>query len=87
MNKFSSLLAFLLLINGGLWARPADTVQLLGQWASVLPVPSGSRQVRIHISQQADGTPMAVLRIDAHHLDNSPMRMHSNADSITFVAD
>ena len=50
MNKFSSLLAFLLLVNGGLWAKPANTVQLLGQWAGVLPVLGGSRQVRIHIS-------------------------------------
>ncbi len=87
MNKSIGLLIILLLFCNTLKAGPTDARPLLGQWAGALPVPGGSRQVSIHISQQADGTPMAVLRFDAHHLDSGQMRMHSNADSITFVAD
>jgi hypothetical protein len=87
MNKLISLLVILLSFNGILKAASTDAAHLLGQWAGVLPVPGGSRQVTIFVSQEADGTPTALLRIDAHRLDNSPMRVRSNADSISFVAD
>nr|MDQ2795113.1 hypothetical protein [Bacteroidota bacterium] len=87
MNKLIGLLAILLLFNGSLWAAPLDAPHLLGQWAGVLAVPGGSRQVNILISQQADGTPTALLRIDAQRLDNSPMQMRTSADSITFLAE
>ncbi|MCI1188048.1 alpha/beta hydrolase [Hymenobacter sp. DH14] len=87
MNKLISLLAILLSCSSALKAAPTAAPHLLGQWAGVLPVPGGSRQVAIFVSQQADGTPTAVLRIDAHRLDNSPMRVRNTADSISFVAD
>ena len=87
MKNFFTLLALLLSSGSSLWAENLNTTQLLGQWAGVLPVPGGSRQVTILVSQQADGTPTARLRIDAQRLNNSSMRIHSSADSITFVAD
>lgn len=87
MKRIISLLAILLLCGSPLWADVLNTEQLLGQWAGALPVPGGSRQVTILISQQADGTPTARLRIDAQRLDNSLMRVRNSADSITFVAD
>ena len=87
MSRIISLLATLMLSTGVLWATPADVLPLLGQWAGVLPVPGGSRQVMIVVSQQADGTPVARLRIDAQRLDNSSMRVHSSADSVAFVAE
>lgn len=87
MNKLISLLAILFLFNNALWAEPGSVLPLLGQWAGVLPVPGGSRQVTIFVSQQADGTPTARLRIDAQRLDNSPMQVRSGTDSVTFVAD
>ena len=87
MKKLLSLVAFMLLPGGLMWAGTLDTAQLLGQWVGVLSVPGGSRQVTILVSQQADGTPTARLRIDAQRLDNILMRVHDGADSITFVAD
>ncbi|GAB3877395.1 alpha/beta fold hydrolase [Hymenobacter segetis] len=68
-------------------AAPIGTGQMLGQWAGALPVPGGSRQVFISVSAQADGTPTAVLRMDAGRLHNSPMRVVSTADSVVFYAD
>ena len=87
MKKIIGLLAFILSSSSALWANPLDAKQLLGQWAGVLAVPGGSRQVTILVSQQADGTPTARLHIDAQRLDNSLMRVRSGSDSITFVAD
>ena len=88
MKNFFYLLACILFgISGSALAEALDASQLLGQWAGVLSVPGGSRQVTILISQQADGSPTAVLRIDAHRLDKSLMRVRNGADSITFVAD
>ena len=87
MKKIISLLTFMLLSGSTLWANTLDAAQLLGQWTGVLLVPGGSRQVTILISQQADGTPTALLRINAHRLDNSQMRVRNSADSISFVAE
>ena len=60
---------------------------LTGKWNGVLPVPGGSRQISITVSQQADATMAAVLHIAASRLNNSPMRVVSNADSVVFYAD
>jgi dienelactone hydrolase len=68
-------------------AASIGTGQMLGQWAGALPVPGGSRQVSISVSALADGTPTAVLRMDAGRLHNSPMRVVSTADSVVFYAD
>ncbi|GAB3859534.1 alpha/beta fold hydrolase [Hymenobacter terrigena] len=68
-------------------AAPIGKDQMLGQWAGSLPVPGGSRQVVISVSALADGTPTAVLRMDAGRLHNSPMRVVSSADSVIFYAD
>lgn len=89
MKTLISLLALLVLSTGALWATPAEVQALVGQWAGVLPVPGGSRQVTIVVSQQADGNATARLRIDAQRLNNSVMRVYNNAssDSIAFVAD
>ena len=87
MNKLIGLLAILFLFSSALWAAPSVTPPLLGQWAGVLAVPGGSRQVSILVSQQADGTPTALLHIDAQRLNNSPMRVRSGPDSVTFMAD
>lgn len=82
---FCLLASAFLFINSAL-ANTLDTAQLLGQWTGALLVPGGSRQVNIIVSRQADGSPAAVLRTDAHRLDNSPMRVLRGTDSITFVA-
>ncbi|MBH8558602.1 serine aminopeptidase domain-containing protein [Hymenobacter negativus] len=68
-------------------AAPIGTGQMLGQWAGTLPVPGGSRQVFISVSALADGTPTAMLRMDAGRLQNSPMRVVNTADSVVFFAD
>ena len=89
MKKIISLLALLMLSTGALWAAPTEVQALLGQWAGALPVPGGSRQVMIVVSQQADGSATARLRIDAQRLNNSLMRVRNsiNSDSVAFVAD
>ncbi|MDQ2769974.1 MAG: alpha/beta hydrolase [Bacteroidota bacterium] len=86
MKTFICLLAFSFLLSSSSLAATLDAAQLVGQWTGALVVPGGSRQVSIVVSRQADGSPAALLRIDAHRLDNSPMRVLSGADSITFVA-
>ena len=85
MKPFFCLLAFTFLFIGSALASTLDTAHLVGQWTGTLVVPGGSRQVNIVVSQQADGSPTALLRINAHRLNNSPMRVLSGADSITFV--
>ena len=72
MKTLISLLAILMLSTNTLWATPAEVQALLGQWAGVLPVPGGSRQVTIVVSQQADGSATARLHIDAGN--TSPLR-------------
>ena len=86
MKTLLGLLVFLSFFGHTAVASSLSTAQLLGQWAGVLLVPGGTRQVSINISQQADGTAAAVLRINAHRLDNSAMRVLNSADSVTFVA-
>ncbi|WP_460503122.1 hypothetical protein, partial [Hymenobacter agri] len=89
MKTLISLLAMLMLSTGTLWAAPTEVQALLGQWAGVLPVPGGSRQVTIVVSQQADGSATARLHIDAQRLNNSLLRVRNSpsSDSIVFVAD
>ena len=87
MKKVIGLLVLWLLSGGAVRADALNTAQLLGQWAGVLPVPGGIRQVTVLVSQQADGTPTARLRIDAQRLDNSSMRVRNGSDSVAFVAD
>lgn len=68
--------------HAGTW----DAGLLAGQWAGVLPVPGGSRQIFITVSQAADAT-AAVLHIPDSRLNNSPMRVVTSADSVVFYAD
>lgn len=86
MKTLFCILALLFLISGSALASTLDAAQLMGQWSGALVVPGGSRQVSIVVSRQPDGSPAALLRIDAQRLDNSPMQVLSGADSITFVA-
>ncbi|MGY3088232.1 dienelactone hydrolase [Hymenobacter sp. UYAg731] len=68
-------------------AAPIGKGQMLGQWSGALPVPGGSRQISISVSAQADGTPTAVLHLDAGRLHSSPMRVVNTTDSVVFFAD
>ena len=68
-------------------AKIWDNGLLTGKWTGMLPVPGGNRQIFIVVSQQAGETPAAALTINASRLNNSPMRITSNADSVIFYAD
>ena len=60
---------------------------LVGKWSGALPVPGGSRQISITVSQLPDGEMAAMLQIAGSQATNSPMRMVSTPDSVVFYAD
>ncbi|WP_210518301.1 alpha/beta hydrolase [Hymenobacter terricola] len=68
-------------------AGAVDKAILVGQWTGPLPVPGGSRQISITVSQLSDGSTSATLHVAVARLNNSPMRVVSNADSVVFYAD
>ena len=93
MKKTCLLLLIIPLVCSiGPWASIAqagawETSLLAGKWTGVLSVPGGNRQVSITVSQQANEAAAAVLSIAASRLNNSPMRVVSNNDSVVFYAD
>jgi uncharacterized protein len=87
LSKIICLSVATVLSLANIQAAPIGTSQMLGQWAGSLPVPGGSRQVYISVSARADGTPTAVLSMDAGRLHNSPMRVVNTGDSVVFYAD
>jgi len=92
MKTFRSSLAFSTLIllttqfGSFTYASAAKRTSLVGQWTGQLAMPGANQQASSTITEQPDGSTVALLDVAAAELKDSPLRMVNTADSMAFYA-